>query len=42
MNNVASEIKNSIDEIHSTLDTDKEELVNWKTVMNNSLRKQQS
>lgn len=42
MNNIASELKNSIDEIHSRLDTGKDELLNWKQVMNNSPRKQQS
>ena len=42
MNNIASEFKNSIDEINSRSDTGKDELVNWKQVMNNSPRKQQS
>lgn len=42
MNNTVSEIQNSIDEIHSRLDTGKKELVNWKRVMNNSPRRQQS
>lgn len=30
MNNIASEIKNSIDEIYSRLDTGREELANWE------------
>ena len=42
MNNIAREFKNSIDEINSRSDTGKDELVNWKQVMNNSPRKQQS
>lgn len=42
MNNIASEIKNSIDEIYSRLDTGREELANWEWVIKNSLRKQQS
>ena len=42
MNNIASKFKNSIDEINSRSDTGKDELVNWKQVMNNSPRKQQS
>lgn len=42
MTNIAREFKNSVDEIHSRLDTGKYELVNWKQVMNNSPRKQQS
>lgn len=33
MNNIISEIKNSIDEIYSTLDTGKEELANWEWVI---------
>lgn len=41
MNNIASEFKNSIDEINSRSDTGKDELVKWKQVMNNSPRKQQ-
>lgn len=42
MSNIASEIKNSINEIYSRLDTGKEELANWEWVIKNSLRKQQS
>lgn len=42
MNNIGSKLKNPIDEIHSRLDTGKDEIVNWKQAMNNSPRKQQS
>lgn len=42
MNIIRREMKSFTGGIYSRLDTGKEELVNWKTVINNSPRKQWS